>query len=138
MKRIFIALFLLSSSVAAVAQTKSHRLVYDLNSSDTAVQGTVLRQFNNVLTADPNAQLELVCHGQAIYMFVNGKSAFEERANALKKKGKVAFKVCNNSMKRYNVDKSEIITSLADIVPVAVLELSDRQMDGWSYVKAGN
>jgi uncharacterized protein len=125
------------SAIAAIAQNKSYKIVYDLSSADTAVHSSVLRQFNNVLKAAPNTQLEVVCHGPAIYLLVKSKVFFENKMNELKQKGNVTFKVCANSMKRLNVDKSELI-ALAEIVPVAILELSEKQMMGWSYIKAGN
>jgi uncharacterized protein len=135
-KFIFTIAFFISTT-SAFSQNKQHKIVFDLNSSDTAVQSSVLRQFNNVLKAAPNAQLEVVCHGPAVYMLVKTKVLLEDKMNELKGKGNVTFKVCANSMKRLNVDKSELI-SLAEIVPVAVLELSEKQMKGWSYIKAGN
>ena len=116
-----IALFI--STIPVIAQDKQQKIVFDLSSSDTAVHSTVLRQFNNVLKAAPNAQLEVVCHGPAIYMLVKNKVYFEEKMNELKSRGKISFKVCSNSMKRLQVDKSDLI-SLAEIVPVAILELS--------------
>jgi uncharacterized protein len=137
MQKIFILTALLISVVAAAGQSKQHKIVYDLSSADTAIQSSILRQFNNVLKAAPNTQLEVVCHGPAIYMLVKSKIFFEEKINELKEKGNVTFKVCANSMKRLNVDKSELI-ALAEIVPVAILELSEKQMKGWSYIKAGH
>ena len=137
MKKIFFITALLFSAISLIAQTKPHKIVYDLNSNDTAVHSAVLRQFTNVLKATPNTQLEVVCHGPAIYMLVKSKVFFEEKMNELKAKGNVTFKVCANSLKRLNVDKSELIP-LAEIVPVAILELAEKQMKGWSYIKAGN
>ena len=134
-KTFFIIAFVIFAS-AAMAQNKQYKIVFDLSSSDTAVQSTVLRQFNNVLKVAPDSQLEVVCHGSAVFMLVKSKVLFEEKMNELKSKGNVTFKICANSMKRANVDKSELI-SLAEIVPVAILELSAKEMDGWSYIKAG-
>jgi intracellular sulfur oxidation DsrE/DsrF family protein len=101
------------------------------------VPSTVLRQFTNILKAAPDAELELVCHGQAIFMFVSDKFYLEEKVKELKAIGNVSFKICANSMKRYNVDKSQI-NPLGDIVPVAMLEISSKEKEGWSYIKAGN
>jgi uncharacterized protein len=137
MQKIFITIVFFISTISTFSQNKQHKIVFDLNSGDTAIQSSVLRQFNNVLKAAPNAQLEVVCHGPAVYMLVKSKVFFEERMNEVKGNGAVSFKVCANSMKRLNVDKSELI-SLAEIVPVAILELSEKQMKGWSYIKAGN
>jgi len=137
MNKIFIAVIFLTAAITAKAQSEQQKIVYDLNSNDTVVQSTVLRQFTNVLKAAPDTELELVCHGQAIYMFVKDKLYFEEKIKELKAKGKVSFKVCANSLKRMNVDQSNV-SDLADIVPVAVLELAAKQKQGWSYIKAGN
>lgn len=137
MKKIFFVITFLFSTITLIAQNKQHKIIYDLNSNDTAVHSAVLRQFNNILKAAPTTQIEVVCHGPAIYMLVKTKIFFEEKMNELKSKGNVIFKVCANSMKRLNVDKSELI-ELAEIVPVAILELSEKQMKGWSYIKAGH
>ena len=108
-----------------------------MNSADTAVHNTVLRQFTNILNAAPDTELELVCQGQAVNMFVKDKVYLEEKIKELKSKAKVSFKVCANSLKRFNIDKS-LVSNLAEIVPVAMLELASKQKQGWSYIKAGN
>lgn len=136
MNKIFLVVIILAATIKLQAQAEQ-KIVFDLNTGDTAAHSTVLRQFTNVLKAAPETELELVCHGQAIYMFVKDKLYFEEKIKELKSKGKVSFKVCANSLKRMNVDKSQVST-LADIVPVAILELSAKQKEGWSYIKAGN
>ena len=56
--------------------------------------------------------------------------------NELKNTGQVSFKICANAMRRFQVDKSELI-SLVEIVPVAILEISEKQSQGWTYIKAG-
>jgi uncharacterized protein len=137
MNKFFLSIALLIATTSVNAQTEKHKIVFDLNSKDTSVQSTVLRQFSNILKAAPDAELELVCHGQAIFMFVSDKFYFEEKVKELKAKGNVSFKICANSMKRYNVDKSQI-NPLGDIVPIAMLEISSKEKEGWSYIKAGN
>jgi uncharacterized protein len=137
MKRTFFTLTMLFFSLYAPAQNKPHKIIFDLVSGDTADHSAVLRQFNNVLKVDPDAQLEVVCHGPSIFMLVKSKVHFEDKMSELKVKGKVSFKVCANSMKRLKVDKSELI-GLAEIVPVAILELAEKQQEGWSYIKAGH
>jgi uncharacterized protein len=135
-KNIFFFL-LLFTSFSVRAQDEPNKIVFDISSGDTAVQGTILRQFNNILKAAPATELEMVCHGPAIFMMVKGKTLLEEKLSELKKKGSISIKVCANSMKRLQVDKSELI-SVAETVPVAILELSEKQRKGWSYIKAGN
>lgn len=136
MKKMIFFLAALFSATLSMAQNKTHKIVYDLNSPDTSVHSAVLRQFNNILKAAPESELELVCHGHAIYMLVKDKLFFEEKMKELKAKGKIRFTVCANSMKRLQVDKAQLC-EWAEIVPVAILELSGKQMEGWSYIKAG-
>lgn len=136
MKKIILLSVFAVITIALNAQTEKHKIVFDLNNGDTAIHNIVLRQFANVLNAAPDTELELVCHGKAIYMFEKDHIYFEEKIKELKGKGNVSYKICANAMKRYGVDKSQIST-LAEIVPVAILELSSKQKDGWSYIKAG-
>lgn len=136
MNKLIITVSLMTLAFSAKAQTSPHKIVFDLNDGDTATHSTVLRQFNNVLKAAPDAQLELVCHGKAIFMFARDKFYFEEKIKALKVNPNISFKVCANSMKRNNVDASQLST-MAEIVPVAILEISSKQKEGWSYIKAG-
>lgn len=136
MKRLpFFLLFLFSMSV--FAQEKKYRIVYDLVSADTADFSTVVRQFNNILKVQPEAELEVVCHGPALAMLMKEKSNVTEGMEALRQRAKVSFKACANSMRRMKVEASQLLP-LADIVPVAILELAERQMEGWSYIKAGH
>ena len=139
--RIFFFLLLSFGCMSLNAQqaaTPAHlKIVYDLSSSDTADQAGVLRQFNNVLRQAPDTELEVGCHGPAIYMLVKEKSVFESRMQEALAKGKVSFKVCANSMKRLGVDASQILP-LAQIVPVSILELAGKQAEGWAYIKAGH
>ena len=136
MQKAVLTIILAMITTFAIAQKKEYKIVFDLSSGDTAIQSIVLRQLSNTFKAAPNSILEVVCHGQAINMLVKNKMVFEDRINELKSKGRVDFKVCANSMKRYNIDKSEL-SPIAEIVPVAILELSEKQMDSWSYIKAG-
>ncbi|MGQ0738630.1 MAG: DsrE family protein [Bacteroidota bacterium] len=136
MKKFLCVVAVLFSTLPICAQSTNHKIVFDLNDGDTAVHSTVLRQFTNILKAAPDAELELVCYGPALYMFVKEKMHFEEKIKELKSKGKVSFKLCANSMQRLNIDKSQT-SDLAEVIPVAILELSNKQREGWTYIKAG-
>lgn len=136
MQKIFFLLIILFSSISLSAQSK-HKIVFDLASADTAAHSGMLRQLNNVLREAPDAELEVVCHGPAVYMLVKDKTILEEKMKELITKAAVSFKVCANSMRRLGVDKSQLI-SLAEIVPVAMLELAKKQKEGWSYIWAGH
>ena len=126
---------LLLISFNAISQQAAHKIVYDLSSADTANQSVVLRQMNNILNAAPDSRLEVVCHGKAAYMLVKEKSWFSDAMNQLKGRGAVSFKICANSMKKWGIKENEVLP-IAEIVPVAILEISQKQKEGWSYIKA--
>jgi intracellular sulfur oxidation DsrE/DsrF family protein len=131
----FILASLLFISVIVCGQQKPHKIIYDINSADTAAQSTIFRQFNNILAVAPDAQIEIVFHGQAITGLVKDRSFFAEKVKAAQQKG-IVFAACNNSLKRFKIDPSLVLPGVI-VVPVAILELSGKQQDGWSYIKAG-
>ena len=49
----------------------------------------------------------------------------------------VSFKVCEVTMKRYNIDKSQLITGVG-IVPDGIYEIITKQKEGWGYIKVAN
>ncbi len=123
-----------SSSI--IAQKKQHKLIFDISSSDTATQSTVIRQVNNVLKSLPTTKIEVVFHGKAVYALVKDKTTFKEKIDKLVNEKQVVIAACNNSLTRLKISKDELIQS-AIVVPVAILELMDKQEKGWSYIKAG-
>jgi len=48
----------------------------------------------------------------------------------------VVFAACNETMKRRGIDKSQLL-SQAIVVPAALLEISSKQLENWSYIKEG-
>ena len=78
----------------------------------------------------------MVFHGKAVYALVKDKTTFQDKIEELANKKQVVFAACNNSLIRLNLSKSELLSN-AIIVPVAILELADKQEKGWSYIKAG-
>jgi len=137
MKKLFVTIMLAIFTGPVMAQNNPYKIVFDLSSGDTAVQSTLLRQLSNVMNAAPDAQLEVVVHGQAVFMFVKSKVFFESRMNELKSRGNLAYKICANAMKRLQVDAAQLIP-VAEIVPTAMLELAGKQAEGWSYIKSGH
>ena len=131
----FILSSLLFMSVIVCGQQKPHKIIYDISSADTAAQSTIFRQFNNILNAAPDAQIEVVYHGKAITGVVTDSSFFAGAGKTgAAKRGHIS--ACNNSLKRVKVDPSWVLPGV-QVVPVAILELSAKQQEGWSYIKAG-
>ena len=118
------------------AQKKQHKILFDISGSDTADHSSVIRQVNNVLKASPSSKIEIMFHGKAVYALVKDKTTVKEKIDDLVNNKHVVIAACNNSLLRYNISKDELISS-AIVVPVAIIEFSDKQQKGWSYIKAG-
>lgn len=133
----FLFLFCLQlATFTSSAQVNKHRVVWDLSSADTTVQGAVFRQINNARTEIPELDIEVVFHGQAVFAVMKDSTQFASRIKIAKEKG-VTLAVCNNSLRRLKIDPSQV-SPMATIVPSAVAELIKKQTDGWSYLKASH
>ena len=131
----FILAFLITSlfSIHTSAQLKA---VWELPTGDTATQAGVYRQVNNVLNAAPDTKIEIVFHGNAVYALLNDTGYYKQEILKLHQRG-VLFAVCNNSLKKRNIDPARVITH-AFVVPSAFVELIRKQQEGWSYIKGGD
>jgi uncharacterized protein len=134
--RILFTITTLLIAMLTFAQQKQHKIVFDFSKGDTASFSTMIRQMNNIMNAASNAQLEVVCHGPGLGLILKDKSPVQAEIQELQKKYNVVFAACESSMKRMGIDKSQLI-SQAIAVPLASLEISSKQQDGWSYIKAG-
>ena len=131
-EKLFLFHFLLFFSVTTVAQ---HKIIWEMPIGDTAQQRVLFNQLNNVLTEAPDTKIEVVFHGFAVYALLKDSSFYKPQITSLYKKG-VVFAVCNNSLKKRNIDQARVMPE-AIIVPVAILEIVKKQEEGHAYIKAG-
>ena len=115
------------------AQQREHRIVFDFTEGDTASFATVVRHAKAIMDLTGNARLEIVCHGPGLDMLVKNKTTVQKEIAELNKLN-VVFAACEATMKRRGVDRSQLIPQ-AITVPIAILEISSKEQDGWSYVK---
>jgi intracellular sulfur oxidation DsrE/DsrF family protein len=127
-----IMLFYFSSA----AQTNPQKIVFDFAKADTADFRIMVLQVKNVLKEAPGTNIEVVCYGPGLLMLVSDKTNMSKEMEEVQKSSNVSWAACANTMRRMNIDKSRIVP-FAKIVPVAILELSSLQQQGWSYIKAG-
>ena len=121
---------------SASAQNNPQKIVFDFVKADTADFRLMVLQMKNVLIEDPNTAMEVVCYGPGLMMLVSDKTNVSKEMEELQKSPNISFVACANTMRRLKVEKSQLV-SFAKIIPVAMLELSMRQKEGWSYIKAG-
>ena len=128
-----ITIFLFASVI--FAQQKQHKIVFDFTKADTASFSTIVRHAKNIMSMTGNAKLEVVCHGPGLDLLVKNKTTVQKEIEELSKLN-VVFAACNETMKRRGVDKSQLL-SQAIVVPAAILEISLKEQESWSYIKEG-
>ena len=134
-KRVSILVITTLFCFAASAQSQQ-KIVFDFVKADTADFRIMVLQIKNVLKESPNTTMEVVCYGPGLMMLVSDKTNVSKEMEELQKSPNVTFAACANTMRRMKVEKDQLVP-FAKIVPVAMLELSARQQEGWSYIKAG-
>ena len=128
---------LLLISFVLSAQTKPVKILFDITSKDTLAHQTVVRHVSAMTTSYPDAQLEVVIYGGALPMVMTGKSSVAKGIAQLGGNNNVSFTVCAGTMKRYNVDKSQLLPGIV-VVPDAIMEIVTKQGEGWGYIKETN
>ncbi len=136
MFKFYASLLFMLIAFSAQAQNKKYKAVWDLSSSDTTLQAAVFRQINNSRAQLPDLEIEVVFHGKAVYTVIKDSTLFTERIRHAKSIG-VNMVVCNNSLKRLNIDPQKLSADVS-VVPSAMVELIKKQEAGWSYIKAAN
>lgn len=137
---LFLAICLFSVVVsdaqnAANVDNTPYKIVFQLTSSDTTIQHSLVKQLNNALTAAPKSQIEVVCHNQGISFLVTAKTQQAEKIRELKAKG-VVFAACENTMRDRKIKREELLPE-AITVPAGIIEIVKKQRKHWAYIKAG-
>jgi len=136
MNRYFFVLLiatLVSGQVSS--QVKDYKVVFDVTSKDTNVHKAVIRWCNEITSAYPEARLEVVYYAQSLEMITQGKSVVSNDVTRLINDKKVSFRVCETAMKRWNIDKSQLLPGVST-VPDGIYEILQRQREGYGYIKA--
>ncbi len=135
---LFVLTIIGASFIKLNAQTNEvkHKVVIQLNTADTAAWSSTIGNIKNLQKIWPNnVAVEVVIHGKALGLLVAAKTHLANEVIELSKTN-VQFLACENSMRKYHIDKSELLT-IANTIPSGVAELILKQEAGWSYLKAG-
>ena len=131
----YITLFIVfACSLMVFAQETPVKIVFDVTSNDTKVHGTAMRHVKAMAQAYPDSQFEVVMYSGAMDMVLKDKSSVAAEMEALAKNENVSFVICEGTMKRHNVDASQLIPGVST-VPDGILEIIQRQAEGWGYIK---
>ena len=118
------------------AQEEAVKIVFDVTSSDTKVHQATVRHVKAMSQAYPESKFEVVMYSGAMEMVLKEKSTVAVDLEMLAKKDNVDFVICEGTMKRHNIDKTQIISGVRS-VPDGILEIIQRQLEGWGYIKEG-
>ena len=137
MKKIFLSVVTVFFFVNLIsAQQKEHKIVFDFTKGDTASFSTMMRQARNITKATNNSKIEIVCYGPGLDMLMTDRTTVQKDIEELTGKFNVVFAACEASMQRRGIIKSQLLPQ-AVTVPLASLEISSKQQEGWSYMKGG-
>lgn len=136
MSKFIITLVLLFTSLTSFS--KSHfKVLFDLSSEGQESWNTLLNNVENVRAElGDESEFRVVLHGGGIHLIEKKKAFQVDRLNKLITQG-VQFVGCENTMKRKNIKKSELIPNVGT-VPAGLAELVRKQSQGWSYLKIGH
>lgn len=130
---------------AAFTNTRygTQKVVYHINypggEEDKAYRGALrnIQNHINAVGAD-NLEVKVVLHGNGVGLLASAKDSEQlQMAVTSLKSQKVAFNVCNNTLKGRNINAETDLFEVfpEDIVPSGVAELSRLQGQGYTYIK---
>lgn len=137
MKKILALFTILLFNYHSNAQQKDYKVVFDISSGDSVSQKAVVREVDIIKSNNPDAKLEVVVYGQALNLVVKDKSGYADAIQKLLAMKDVSFKVCSITMKRNNVDKSQLLANI-EPVPDGIYEIISKQREGWGYIKVAH
>ena len=130
----YLGLIFLAFSVIGYAQEKPVKILFDVTSKDSLTHQAVLRHVKGMASSYTTSNFEVVVYGGAIAMFLKDQSTVSKEIETVANNKNVTFAVCAQTMKRHNIDKSQLLPGVV-IVPDAIMEIVTKQGEGWGYIK---
>ena len=136
MKTFINLIFALFVTTITVAQAKPVKIVFDVTSSNTKVHKSTIRHIKAMSDAYKDSKFEIVIYGGAKEMVLKDKSEVIDDLKMLAQKDNIDFVMCEGTMKRHKIDASQLIVGVRS-VPDGILEIVEKQAEGWGYIKEG-
>jgi intracellular sulfur oxidation DsrE/DsrF family protein len=124
-------------SLFVQAQTNNYKVVFDMSSRDSINQQAIVREIGLITGASPDAKLEVVIYGQGLELAIKNRSSQQPAVEKIIASNKASFKVCAMTMKRNNIDSTQLVPGV-EIVPDGIYEIISKQQAGWGYIKVGH
>jgi intracellular sulfur oxidation DsrE/DsrF family protein len=135
-----IIFFILLATSSAFAQKiddgSKHKTVFQFVSGDTLSQKSLINNLKNFKEGWPKSKVEVVFHGNGIFMVMTEKTTFAKELQSFVEKEGIKMVVCENTMKQKKIKKEQLLPFM-QTVPMGIGEIVLKQEKGWSYIKAG-
>jgi len=118
----------------AFGQSPEVQIVFDITSPDEGVHQSAIRHVNMMSEAYPKSEFELVLYSSSINMALKNKSSVSAALIDLLKRENVSMVVCEMTLKRHEIAKEDLIEGIGT-VPDGILEIIQKQKEGWGYIK---
>ncbi|KOX53024.1 MULTISPECIES: hypothetical protein [Methylobacterium] len=135
---------LAATPVSAAEAGKQHRVVFQVDTADPATMNLTLNNATNVVdyyrAKNEEVEIDIVAFGPGLAMYRADKSTVADRIAHFADYGfpsKIQFSACNNTKTAMEKAEGHPISLLpqATIVPSGVVQIMERQEQGWSYVR---
>ena len=123
---------------------KAHHLVIQVDTNDPATMNLTLNNTTNVIDyyrdKHEDVSVDVVAYGPGLNMLRADKSPVKDRIKHLADYGypsQIQFSACNNTKTAMEKAEGHPIELLpeATLVPSGVVQIMQRQEEGWSYVR---
>lgn len=142
MKKIILILLIIGSISSkglsqSADQKELHKVVIQLNSSDTSVWSSTIGNIKNIQKAlQGQVQIDIVVHGKALDLLVKDHTHLAKEVLSMENE-MTHFKACENTMRKHGITKEMLLDKIGT-VPSGVVEVILKQEAGWSYLRAAN
>lgn len=138
MKNLIFLFLLISGSLFAqkTDDGSKHKVVFQFVSGDSLSQKSLINNLKNFREGWPKAQVEVVFHGNGIFMVTSEKTTYMKELMDFAQNKDVKMVVCGNTMKQKKITKEQLLPFVS-VVPMGIGEIIIKQEEGWSYIKAG-
>jgi len=96
-----------------------------------------IRWANEILIAEPTAQVEIVMYGPGTALAVNGRSVVSADVATLLNNKNMSFRVCSVALANQKIDKSQLLPGI-QTVPDGIYEIISKQRADWGYIKVAH
>jgi len=116
---------------------KDYKVVFDMTSNDSVNQKNVIRWIDEIMLAEPTAQVEVVFYAQSVPMVIKDRSMRSDDIIRVTSNKNVSLRVCAVALKAQHFDPSQLLPGV-QTVPDGIYEIIKKQREGWGYIKVAH